>query len=461
MGKNSYLYEVPIFYGIVFLVQKFFFPQHPSFFEITPHPYWLGILPFALRYGLLAGFLSGLFSCGFYLTGLWMEGDRYLFEDAEFYILPFIFILVGFIVGEVIDRLHSLLDKKEADRQQVIQDKKALATQITLLKKTNQALEKQVVSQVGSLVVLYEGASRLENLEREQLMKNILSFFTQALQANKASLYLKEENSWVLDSEVGWTPQDPYSKRLDFREGLIGKAGSENKIVSLRDWFPQDLGKAWQGRNRADAIFAGPIRRAPKEVIGVYAVQDLPFLKFTSATLNLLALLLNWAEISIAKSLSFEELKSKSILDEILNVYNVQYFRTRMKQEFSRSRTYSLPFCLILVRIPGLKALPLSIQINLLKALSRVLMQQSREIDIVTKYSDPEIPFAILMITASRNHAQALKEKILKMVDELGLLKPPAALSKEALDLKLGISSFHPRMGSAEVMIEEALQAER
>ena len=68
MKQYSFAYEIPIFYIIMAYANKMVLPEVPGFYGIDPHPFWLGILIFGFRYGVLAGFLSGVMSAIMYLT---------------------------------------------------------------------------------------------------------------------------------------------------------------------------------------------------------------------------------------------------------------------------------------------------------------------------------------------------------------------------------------------------------
>ena len=82
MRRNVWL-EVPVVYVLLLAVERFLAPERPGFFGISPHPYWIGVLLFALRYGLGAGFYAGAISAGAYLSRLWLAGDRFRFDDPE------------------------------------------------------------------------------------------------------------------------------------------------------------------------------------------------------------------------------------------------------------------------------------------------------------------------------------------------------------------------------------------
>lgn len=451
MGRRSYYYEIPVFYAFLFLIERAFFSGQFPLNSSTPSPYWLGVLLFSLRYGAGAGILSGLASAGLAIKGAFLSGDLYLFEDVDFYLAPALFVLGGAACGAVVDRLLHRARGFELKLEEQREKIRAVLKELEIQQKSGRAIEQQVVSQMSSLVTLYQGSRNLASLDRDALFKGILDFFSTALKANKAALYLRQGDRWVLHTQKGWHDGDGYAQSLDFTQGLVGKAGSENRVVSLRDWFLTDIEKAWEGRSKADALLAGPLRRG-SEVVGVYSVQDIPFLRFNSANLNLLTLLLDWADEAISKCLYFEELKLKSITDVVYNVYNEQYFQSRCEQEFSRSKTHALPFSILLISVEGIGTLPINHQVNYMLAVSRLLTESSQKIDIVTKFPDPGTPFAVLLMTAGEDQAAELRDKILRSYAVLSLVPEQSP----SIRLKIGIGSYAAQMNSKEELIEQA-----
>ncbi|MBI3552667.1 MAG: GAF domain-containing protein [Elusimicrobia bacterium] len=444
-GRKTWLYEVPVYSLLVLAAERSLSGAHPDI-SAGAWAYWLGVLLFSLRYGAAAGSFAGLSAAAFYLGGLWSAGERYRFEDVDFYALPVLFMVVGAAVGAVIDRYLVSARRLESRVVELKERAAALQGEIDILQKTNRAVTQQVVSQMSSLVTLYQGSLELGKLDREALLAGILSFFSEALQAGKAALYLKDGDLWRLHAAKGWKEGESYPRVLDHTQGLVGRAGSEGRVVSLKDWFGADFAKAWEGRASVDAVMAGPLRRGAGEVIGVFSVQDLPFLAFNSANLNLMMLLLDWAGQAIEKSFYFEELRSKSIMDEVLNVYNQKYFEDRSEQEFSRSKTYALPFSMLLVGVPSAKDLPVDRQVNLYRALGRLLTEKARTIDIVTKFREDGIPFAVLMMTATIEQASELRFEVLRAYDHLGLDQ----------ELRIGIGTYAPEMDGKERMVDQA-----
>jgi GGDEF domain-containing protein len=445
--RRSFLYEIPIFYLLLFALQRGLFPELFAFHQVNPNPCWLGILLFALRYGLAAGLLSGLASAAFYLAGFRLAGELFHFEDLDFYLQPGLFVVLGAGIGAAADAfLHRIadLDSRIADLDGRNQ---GLVRQIRSQQEALRAVEQQVVSQMSSLVTLYHGARELGSVDKAALFKGVLDFFTQALCATKTSLYIREDERWVLKDQRGWQDSDVFPKALDFTQGLIGRAGSEKKVVSLRDWLADPAQEGHEERwSRVDAIMAGPLQAPSGEVEAVFAVQAMPFFRFNSAAVNLLTLLLDWGDEALAKCLHFEELRSRSILDEDYGVYNEGYFRSRVRQEFARSKRHALPFSLLLLSPGKMAGVPVDRQVTALKVLARMLRETVREIDVVTRTPFDDWPFAVLMMTATADQAQVLVDRIAANHKKLDL--PPG--------LKVTVGSYRSGMEDADALVGQA-----
>lgn len=445
-GSRSYLYEVPAFYLVLFIVQRWLFPESPGFRDVNPSPFWLGLLLFGLRYGLAAGLLSGFVSAGLLALAARLGGEGYRLGDSDFWVLPGLLVIAGACIGGAADAyLHRIASLKS--RIGELGDlNRGLQSQIQMQQKAMRAVEQQVVSQMSSLVTLYHGSRELGTLDREQILVGVLDFFTRALNAAKTALYVPQDGRWALRDQRGWTDADAYPRSLEAGQGLVGRAAAERRVVSLKDFFAADPESGLPDAPRSDAIMAAPLRGPDGAPMAVFSVQAMPFLRFNSASVNLLTLLADWGDEALAKCAHFDELKSKSILDEEFGVYSERYFLTRLKQEFGRSKRHALPFSVLLASPRGLDAVPVARRVAYLLALSRLLRDSVREIDVVTKTPYPEAPFAVLAMTATREQAGVVKKRVLERYATLEL--PPA--------LQLGIGSYESEMSGEEALVEQA-----
>lgn len=444
--SRAWMYEVPVFYLALILLQRALRPDDPSFLSVNPSPLWLGLLLFGLRYGMGAGLASGLVAAGLHALGVEWSGESFRFEDADFYAAPGLFVLVGAAVGAAADsfrhRIQTLLD----DSADLTDRNRGLQSQIVVQQKAMRAIEQQVVSQMSSVVTLYHGSRQLASLDRAELMAAVSDFFTRALQATKTALYLPEGGRWVLSRRIGWAHDAEYPAVVEAGQGIVGRAAADKKPSSIKDWLVGEIGEGVELPDKADAIMAAPLLSPDGDPVAVFAVQAMPFMRFNSASLNLLTLLADWGSEAYAKCLQVEELRARSILDERFATHSAGYFKSRLKQEFSRSVRHALPFSVLLV-VPS-PDVPETRREAYLQALCSVLRDSVREGDLVASTEDPAAPFAIVLMTATRERAEEVRMRIAQSTVKLGL--PEGA--------RYGVGSFAHTMKNPEEIVANARQ---
>jgi len=451
MKLYSYLYEIPLFYAILVALNYFRFPEYPGFLEINPHPYWLGILLFSFRYGTFAGAITGILSTVTYIIFIWLEGDRYLFGDFHFYLLPSLFIIIGTLIGIGVDKYIQINKKQKKELIKLSGDKIHLYQELKSQRVITNELEKRIVTKTSTLVTLYEGARRLDTVEFEDLYKSIVLFFSKTLDVKEAAIYLKDNNKWKLKRSLGWENEDSWPKEYALNDGLVGLSGSGGKVLNIKNFLGKDVERQKiqvtdsqpQLDIKRECLMAGPLKKGENgNVIGVFSIQAIPLLSLNSATVNLFSFLLNWASRSLGTAYFFEEMKKQEILDPELEIYSFRYFETRFKQEFLRSRTYYLPLSIALITITGTDNFPPPKKKSVMTAISHLLKDSCRDIDVIASFPDPNIPFACLLTTTTAEKSSDVKKVIFDNFEKLNLDK--------SVRLHIGISSYTPKTKSIE-----------
>lgn len=113
-------------------------------------------------------------------------------------------------------------------------------------------------------------------------------------------------------------------------------------------------------------------------------------------------------------ALLYERTRQLAITDSLTQLYNFGYFWDRLKEERARAERYERLLSLILVDIDHFKFYndhnghPAGNEI--LRRISRILSEESREVDIVARYGGEEL--VILSPESNRRHAFLLAERI-------------------------------------------------
>jgi len=444
--SRSWMLEMPVFFLILVVLQRALLPDDPGFRGVNPNPFWLGVIIFGTRYGIAAGLGSGFGASLLYALGTWQSGESYRFADLDFYFQPGLFAVVGAAIGFAADRfMHRIasLRMRIEDLEELV---RGLRTQITSEQKVLRAVEQQVVSQMSSIVTLFQGSKELGTLDRHELFPAMLDFFADALRARKSSLYVPQDGGWELHGQKGWKDGDPFPRSIPPGKGLVGLAASEKRVVSLRDLFSSGKNEKDSLEKHEGAIMAVPILNPQNDPVAVFAVQAMDFLRFNSASLNLAALLAEWGAESVAKCVEVEGLRSRSILDEEFGVHSIQYFEERTTQEFSRSLRFALPFSLLLIAPGGEAPGGDGKRTAYLRVISRVVLETVRKIDVVSKTPFEEAPFAVLLMTTTQENAGRVRERIKDSLKRVGLEE----------SIRLGVGSYKADMKNKEEIFAQA-----
>lgn len=448
MKKHSYLYEIPIYYFLLYVFNDIFMAEDPGFSRLSPHPYWSGILIFSFRYGTFSGFLSGLFSATLYLALQFFFGERYRFDDFSFYAQPSLFIIVGTLAGAGIHRYRGTIQRLLKDKAVLNAREKSLQEEIKTGAEIISELEKRIVTRMSTLVTLYEGARKLESVQMDELAKSILGFVAKTLEAQKASLYFKEDGRFVLKESFGFETGESPPAVLLLGEGVAGYAVVHGRLTTIRDFLGE--GADVDGRVLpTECLMAAPIKQGEQgEVIGALCVHRMPFLNFNSASINLFTFLMAWANRAVGRAAYIQDLKAHEIIDPEFGVYSYRYLMTRSEEEFQRSKTYYLPLSFALARVVGLEALTAEKKTVVLAAIGQLIKENCRGMDVVARYPEKDLPFAVLLLTLSTAQAGEVRKKILEKFSLLGLTAP--------VELHLGMASFSPQTRDFQALVDQA-----
>jgi signal transduction histidine kinase/putative methionine-R-sulfoxide reductase with GAF domain len=149
----------------------------------------------------------------------------------------------------------------------------------------------------------------------DQLLELILQKITEALEADRATLYLLDESSDDLVSRIAQGP-GVRSIRLKAGQGLAGYVARTGKPLHVRDAYKDPRFNAeWDMLSgyRTRSILAAPMRNHLGKTIGVVQVLNKKLGDFTDEDADILAALATQAAVSIDNSRLFMSVTQKNI----------------------------------------------------------------------------------------------------------------------------------------------------
>src|SRR5580658_4599130 len=153
-------------------------------------------------------------------------------------------------------------------------------------------------------------------LDLDQLLELILDKITEALEADRATLYLLDETNDELVSRIAHGP-DVRSIRLKIGHGIAGHVARTGKPMHVRDAYKDarfspewDLVTGYRTRS----ILAAPMKNHLGKTIGVVQVLNKKRGDFSDDDADILAALATQAAVSIDNSRLFMSVTQKNIL---------------------------------------------------------------------------------------------------------------------------------------------------
>jgi diguanylate cyclase (GGDEF)-like protein len=149
-----------------------------------------------------------------------------------------------------------------------------------------------------------------------------------------------------------------------------------------------------------------------------------------------------------------EEITYLSNVDPLTELFNRRFFNKQLIQEIERAERYDCPFALIFMDIDYFKAINDTygheIGDVILKAISALLVNNVRRVDIVSRWGGEE--FIILCINTELDKAILLAEKLRSIIEKMDFE------TVEHMTCSFGVSSYH-KMDDFAALLQRADEA--
>ena len=154
-------------------------------------------------------------------------------------------------------------------------------------------------------------------------------------------------------------------------------------------------------------------------------------------------------------------LQYESITDSLTALKNRRYFDQRLHEEIAHSRRYRLPLSLLLIDVDHFKVVNDTyghqIGDEVLKNLSKVILEMVRDSDIVARYGGEEI--AIITPNTEKAEAILLAERLRNIVQKSTLASIDATQEVVQITISIGVSTLNLVVMDKDALVEEADKA--
>jgi len=277
------------------------------------------------------------------------------------------------------------------------------------------------------------------------------------LGAEISCVYLFNRDDWTLRLRASQgRPEQWFRQIVPVSETILGYAFREGVVQEVD--VPNGARSAeWVvGAQGIHSQVALPLRSG-ENVNGVMVTASANRRELSAAEMERLTVLGNQSSLSLQNALLHGELERLSVTDRLTELYNHGYFQQRLDEELKRSVRFGHPMSLVMIDIDNFKEFndnyghPQGDEV--LKAVSAIIRQNLREMDIAARYGGEE--FVIVLPETETPGAVAVAERVRSDV-ETRLFKPGGAAVNRTVSV--GVATF-PRHASNAIRLLEASDA--
>ncbi|MBU0504937.1 hypothetical protein KJ708_02995 [bacterium] len=423
--KRTRFFYFETFVGLLGLIlfNVFLFPEHPAFVDITPHPYWIIVIGIAARYGRGGALLASILAALTFLVYLFItQGLDYFYDNVWILRFPFLFFLIGFLIGEIKTTFILREDFLTARVEELENLNNNLMTENKIIKEAHKDLSVDVATSQETITTLNDIIEKLNSRDPNVVYTGLLECFQKYLHAEECSYYTNTDQDLKLYQSMGW--KDYYKRPESYRigKGLIGLAAKKAQVYSLKDiLFKKKTADQLETDVLGDTVLAIPLIGMDNKVYGVASIEKIPLIKLTDSTIQTARIICGLAASSLNTAHAFQDIKDLQITGDIEGLYKYHYLSARLEEEYKRSKLYMLPLSLVGFNWPKLMTLPDDKKQAIIASLVSLINYQLREFDILANSPNDKTPFTLLLSCTSGPQAESIKTKIIDKIKEYKL----------------------------------------
>lgn len=456
------LVETVLFIAAVLLANHFLHPEDPGYLSIALHPFWPIVILIALRYGFRESLAAAAVAAAVYIyfavtpaAGTFHFSALSLFSDFR---TPILFLIVGGIISGF---TQQLLERTLVLRRHLVE----ASGRIEELEESNRAasealrqLESRIASELTNILDLFAELARTKQMTSAQIKTHLLDVLERHIHAERAVVYDLERGRLIARCSIGGAPAD--GKAVDVDGDVVLAESLRTSTVAHLGQFGLDLDLE---QGAGGALLAGTLRTEEGQVFGLVSVEALPFVDYNPHTFKLFGTILEWWSRILDERVRLEELRSRSVYDEQLGLYNFPYFTSRLSQEFERARRFSLPLSMALIRARDWGEVPADRTHELRRTLARIVTEGVTGLEMVAAYRTEDtlaVAFPISMAADADKRVAQIAEQIDSFSFEpYGESSRPLSIAWCTTEYEIGMEDFEELATRAEASLEDSARA--
>lgn len=320
-------------------------------------------------------------------------------------------------------------DLENSYQQRASQDiSAAIATEKEQMRLALERKEREGSRVINELSVLQRESNALYQLNQTMTATNDLNvMFDRTLQVLNETLacdhivlfiHKPGESALEVVRTSGLNTEVLSKVRFTFSQGITGEAAQSQRMIYVKNLDEDDRNLSYHGLIATRGSMISVPLVIKERLVGAINLHKKQRDAFSASELRLVQAIANQTAIAIDNTQLQTKSRELSNRDELTGLSNRRHFQEILKREVAQARRFSSIFSVVMCDIDGFKQHKLTlgnIQSDaLLRQVGQALLQNTRGIDLVSRFSNDQ--FIIMLPKTTKEGAFAAAEKLRKQI---------------------------------------------
>ena len=396
---------------VILTIVDAIFYQGNRFWDMNPHPFWIVVLMLAVQYGTNEGLLAAGLATIFLLVGNVPPESEELTHYERIYAIfinPILWVVVGWVVGELRQRHMRERDRLQRDLEDANQRENVITDSYQFVRNRKESLEVQVSGQLMSSIEAYRAAKSVETLDPKSVMQGVERLVKSVLGPQKFSLYIFHDSKFSASIIHGWAPSDKFAQEIDSFSPLYqAVVGNQETLVIANE--QHEIALDGQG------IMAGPIiDPETQRILGMLKVEQMDFVSLSLNTVETFRALCEWIGTALINARNYQTVKSESIVNPERNVLTYNYFKRQSDYLSKLAKRVGFDVTMIVIKLNDPKSLSDTDRITVARQIGESVRAVLRNVDLAFDYQTDGEEYSLLLPATNQTGATIVRDKIAK-----------------------------------------------
>lgn len=318
------------------------------------------------------------------------------------------------------------------------------------------------LGQISALLTTIKNIN--SSLDLVSCLKSIVAELEKQMPSQSYIIFLAEdkEDGPYLFPYLAKTPYSEYFRnfQIKFGEGLVGWVANKKQPVKIENHSVTVDGETLATLiNYEKSTLVIPLMKRDQSTMGVLYLGRAQAKAFSDDEVKILMSINDLIAESLENSINYKHATEASMRDKLTGLYTKDYFKERFKEELNKTKRTGDPFAIMRIKIDQYDEIKKSMGEQafngVMKKLSEILKNHTREMDILARETDDES--IVFLAETEKQNAVLIAERIRMMIN-LRLLAE-GQNKKLKITASIGLSAFPKDSDTPDLLLQIANKA--